>query len=241
VSDAETSTSARILIDAAATSIRGEGRNRIAPLSMFRVSLALVAGCVIGLSACSLFLLAVRAFGSISIGIVAASMLGAVAAGSIFSALLAVARGERVGWVHILGLGLAVLAVGTSALMVPIFAESAVQNVNEPVGLFRAAFTTASTLMAVVCTAIASWMFGARGWRTRALLVGAVTGVTYLAVALAIDPVPGLHVGGGNMAMPKVAAICNFVAGFVGGTVAHLALSRRAKRHQAAVLNQPPD
>lgn len=67
------------------------------------------------------------------------------------------------------------------------------------------------------------------------MLVGALTGLTYLAIALDVDPVPGLHVGGCSMAMPKVAAICNFVAALVGGTVAHLTPSRGA----IGALQQP--
>jgi hypothetical protein len=181
--------------------------------------------------------LALRAFGTISVGIVAVSMLGAVAAGAVFSALLAAARGQRAEWVRVIGLGLVVLGAGTAAMMVPIFAEPAVQDVRQPVVLFRGAFTVASTLMAITCTAVASWMFAAPGWRMRTLLVGAVTGLTYFAVALAVDPLPGLHVGGGQMAMPKVAAICNFVAGFVGGTVALLTLSRTNPDRTRSVIS----
>ena len=68
-------------------------------------------------------------------------------------------------------------------------------------------------------------MFNAQGWHIRTLLVAAVTGLTYLLVTLVMDTIPGFHVGGGNMAMPKVAAISNLVAGLIGGTLAHLLLS----------------
>ena len=189
-----------------------------------RVLLAQLAGFAIGLSASSLFGLAVVASGKIGIGVVTPSVLGAVVAGSAFSALLAAARRQKVGWVHIFGLGLVLLVVGIAALLVPIIMESFAVNNPQPVGLFRVAFVAASTLMAGTCTAIASWMFGVPGWHRRALMVAAITGLTYLAVALALDPMPGLHVGGGNMAMPKVAAVCNVIAGFVGGTIAHLTL-----------------
>ncbi|GAC1329525.1 MAG: hypothetical protein NVSMB2_28550 [Chloroflexota bacterium] len=54
-----------------------------------------------------------------------------------------------------------------------------------------------------------------------------MTGLTYLLVTLVVDAIPGFHVGGGNMAMPKVTAIANLVAGFVGGTIAHFLLSTR--------------
>jgi hypothetical protein len=192
-----------------------------------RGALALGAGLVIGLAASSLFGLAVLASGKINIVVIAASIFAAFAAGSLFSVLLSAAREEPLIWVRVLGLGLILPVVGTFALLVPIVVENLVRHDPQPVGLFRVAFVAACTVMATACTAIACWMFGIRRWIAVALKVGVITGLAYLVVALALDPIPGLHVGGGNMAMPKVAAICNFIAGLVGGTMAHVALSHR--------------
>src|SRR5207245_510665 len=64
----------------------------------------------------------------------------------------------------------------------------------------------------------------------RALEVAAMTAIAYALLALALDPIPGFHVGGGDRAMPKVAALCNLVAGIVGGASAFTALTSRDHR-----------
>jgi hypothetical protein len=87
---------------------------------------------------------------------------------------------------------------------------------------FRVAFVTASAQIALVCTLVAWKAFGF-GWRAglaTAVLVAGVTAATYVLVALVVDPLPGLHVGYGQRAMPKVAVLCNVIAGLVGGSVA---------------------
>ncbi len=189
--------------------------------------LAVLAGLVVGLAACSLFALAVLASGALGIATIGGAVAAAIVAGAVFSALLAVARDQRVEWVDSLGLGLVMVVVGTLALVLPITVESFARANPEPVLPFRVGFVMASTIMAAACTAIASWIFGVQGWRVPGLLVGVVTGLTYLLATTVLDAIPGFHVGGGNMAMPKVAAISNLVAGFVGGTLAHLLLSSR--------------
>jgi hypothetical protein len=196
-------------------------------LSEWRVPLAVLAGLVVGLAACSLFALAVLASGALGIATIAGAVAAPAVAGAVFSALLALARDRRVEWIDSLGLGLLMIVVGTLALVVPIMIESLVRGNPEPLLPFRVGFVLASTIMAGACTAIASWMFGVQGWRVRAVLVGVVTGLTYLLVTIVLDAIPGFHVGGGNMAMPRVTAISNLVAGFVGGTLAHLLLSSR--------------
>ena len=196
-------------------------------LSRWRVPLAVLAGLVVGLAACSLFALAVLASGTLGIATIAGAVAAGFVAGAVFSALLAVARDQPVEWVDCLGLGLVTVVVGTVALLVPSTIESLARGDPEPLLPFRVGFVLASTLMAAACTAIASWIFGVQGWRVRAVLVGVVTGLTYLLATMVLDTIPGFHVGGGNMAMPKVTAISNLVAGFVGGTLAHLLLSSR--------------
>ena len=94
-------------------------------------------------------------------------------------------------------------------------------------GFFRLAFVTASAVIAFGCTAMASLIFGVPGWLSRAGLVALVTAATYLLAVLAVDPLLGLHVGNGGQAMPKVAALANLTTGIVGGTLAHLLLSRQ--------------
>jgi hypothetical protein len=196
-------------------------------LSRWRVPLAVLAGLIVGLAASSLFALAVFASGALGIATIGGAVAAALVAGAVFSVLLAVARDQRVEWVDSLGLGLIMVVVGTLALVVPLSIESLARGDPEPVLQFRVAFVLASTLMAVACTAIASLIFGVQGWRVRGVLVGVATGLTYLLATTVLDVIPGFHVGGGNMAMPKVTAISNLVAGFVGGTLAHLLLSSR--------------
>jgi hypothetical protein len=61
----------------------------------------------------------------------------------------------------------------------------------------------------------------------KAALVGLTTGLTYLVVALVLDAVPGWRVGGGDMAMPRVAMVGNLISGAVGGALAYRVFLRR--------------
>jgi hypothetical protein len=92
--------------------------------------------------------------------------------------------------------------------------------------IFRVAFTLASGTAALLCTWSVGWLLEIdRPWRTAAL-VATATATTYLVYALLIDPLPGFHVGGGNMAMPRVALLGNLLAGGVGAALAFLLFKR---------------
>jgi len=94
------------------------------------------------------------------------------------------------------------------------------------VRVFQMAFTAASGIAALVSTwGVARLLRVDRAFRN-AVLVGLVTGATYLAVALVLDAVPGWRVGSGAMAMPRVALLGNLLSGFVGGSVAFQLLKR---------------
>jgi hypothetical protein len=108
--------------------------------------------------------------------------------------------------------------------------------------VFRLAFITACCVIAFVCTLIAGWTFRVSGCVRRALEVAAITAIAYALLALALDAIPGFHVGGGDRAMPKVAALCNFVAGMLGGAAAFSALTSErtpATSSRASGVSQP--
>jgi hypothetical protein len=92
--------------------------------------------------------------------------------------------------------------------------------------LFRVAFVGASCLVALVSMAVAARVFALEHALRRTLLVVAITGATYLTVAVGVDVIPGWHVGGGDRAMLRVATAANLVAGWVGGAVACALLIR---------------
>jgi hypothetical protein len=50
--------------------------------------------------------------------------------------------------------------------------------------------------------------------------IGLVTGSVYLCYTLLIDLLPGWHVGGGDMAMPRVALLGDLLSGSIGGSFA---------------------
>ena len=47
-----------------------------------------------------------------------------------------------------------------------------------------------------------------------------MTGSVYLCYTLLIDLLPGWHVGGGDMAMPRVALLGDLLSGSIGGSFA---------------------
>lgn len=151
-------------------------------------------------------------------------------AGAVFAALAALARGERVRRWRVLGVpvGFTLACLGGLALVLRIEPLASSGDLALPV--FRLAFVSASALVSFACTWLAARVFGEpHGLRT-ALRIAALTAVTYLLVALVLDPLPGFHVGGGSRAMPKVALTCNFLAGLLGGTLAFRALVRTTER-----------
>ena len=92
--------------------------------------------------------------------------------------------------------------------------------------LFRAAFTLASGTAALLCTWSVARLLRIDGALPKALLVGAATAGVYLAFVLLIDLQPGWRVGGGDMAMPRVAMLGNLISGTLGGTLAFRLLHR---------------
>jgi hypothetical protein len=163
--------------------------------------------------------------------------------GAHFALVLARERGEPTQRSRMLIIGACLPLAGFAGL----FGAGAL----EPVGLaqsggtlvwvFRLAFVGASAIVAFVCTLVASRAFGVRGGVVNALAVASIAGGTYLLFALALDPLPGFHVGGGDRAMPKVAALCNLAAGSVGGATALRLLGRahRAVNREALAIRMP--
>lgn len=214
--------------------IRATPRKRVS-VSHFAVPVS--AGAAVGLSACAtfvymltgiavsadrfqLFMLMERMFVPVVVGV-------AFICGVTFALLLAAARQERPVWWRTLIVGAILPAAGFEGLMLAARLEPlGTSRPDLTLPVFRLAFVSASALVAFTCTLIAAWVFRVpASWR-RALLVAVVTALAYLVVALAIDPIPGFHVGGGDRAMPKVAALCNLLAGIVGGSLALRLLMR---------------
>jgi hypothetical protein len=200
-----------------------------------RLATALLSGLLVGAAECLFFLLALnhlslelalwRAFGlsSGTVGTlaIAVCVLAPVLAGSAFVWL---ATSGAAPWYCVVQAGVGLLVASLIGMVTALSLEPLGQSGNV-VLIFRIAFTLASGLAALLCTWWVGWLLGFRdAWR-RGVLVGAVTAVTYLMYALLVDQVAGFHVGGGNMAMPRVAMVGNLLAGAVGGTVALLVLS----------------
>ena len=204
-----------------------------------RLAIALCAGVLVGASECLFFVVALNhlhielalwrafQFSTEAVGTTAilACALAPVLAGAAFTWL---ATGGRASWGRVVASGISLLVASLVGLVVALALEPLGQS-GTVVLIFRIAFTLASGLAALLCTWMVGWLLGFDdAWR-RGMLVGALTAVTYLAYALLIDQVPGFHVGGGNMAMPRVAMVGNLLAGAVGGTVAFLLLSQRSR------------
>jgi hypothetical protein len=152
----------------------------------------------------------------------------AVSAGVTYALLVARARGERILWARELTVAALLPLVGAGGLIYAAhFEPLGTSRPDLTLSVFRMAFVTASVLVAFVCTVLAAAFHGAPGAIRRSLQVAAITGVTYLACAIALDAIPGFHVGGGDHAMPKVAALCNLFAGMVGGYAAFVVLASR--------------
>jgi len=92
--------------------------------------------------------------------------------------------------------------------------------------LFRVAFTLASGTAAPLRTWSVARLLRIDGALPKALLVGAATAGAYLPFVLLIDLQPGWRVGGGDMAMPRVALLGNLISGTLGGTLAFRLLHR---------------
>jgi len=199
--------------------------------------LPIAGAAAVGLSACATFVymltgIAIQAdlarFGFMERMFVPTIVGLAFICGVVFALLLAAARQERVVWWRTLIVGAILPAAGFEGLVLAGRLEPLGTSQAElTLPVFRLAFVSASALVAFSCTLIAAWVFRVpRSWH-RALEVAAVTAIAYLVLAVALDPIPGFHVGGGDRAMPKVAALCNLLAGTVGGGFAFRVLSRR--------------
>jgi hypothetical protein len=186
---------------------------------------SVLSGLVVGLGACSIFLmLLVPAPGPVILATVIAASAGG---GACFARLVGTALGEPAGWRRTLVVALTLPLAGLAALLAAGQLEQFVGHPDpSPLLVFRIAFTSASAFIAFVCTRVAAWTFRTGDGWSAAFLVAGLTALTYLLVAIVIDPVPGFHVGGGDRAMPKMAALCNFAAGLVGGSAAHYSLTR---------------
>ena len=130
--------------------------------------------------------------------------------------------------------GFAVVLAGASLLLASLVGLVVALEL-EPLGattnavpVFRVAFTLASGIAALPCTFCVARLLGVESAWRKAVLVAATTATTYLLYALLIDAVPGFHVGGGNMAMPRVAMVGNLLAGAIGGALAYVQLSRQS-------------
>jgi hypothetical protein len=92
--------------------------------------------------------------------------------------------------------------------------------------VFRVAFVLASTLAAGLCTFVTARLLRLDGAHRVATLTALATGASYLLFLVAIDQLPGWHVGGGARAMPRVAMLGNVLAGTVGGWLAFYLMTR---------------
>ena len=194
-----------------------------------RVGLAGSAGLAIGLGMSSIFAVPVLFRPVSGFGFVAAPIAATLLAGAAFAGLLARARRVHTDvWVRAFGLALVVCIGSLLGLLLPLLIEPTAISMPDADRLlvFRLAFVSASAAIAFVCTAMAALMFGVQGWRSRSAIVAMVTAGSYLVAVVAVDALLHLHVGAGNQAMPKVAALSNLAAGFVGGALAHVLLSR---------------
>jgi hypothetical protein len=145
-----------------------------------------------------------------------------------YAVLVARARCDVAAWWRVLIVGASLPLAGAGALLLAAQVEplgASRSDLTLPV--FRFAFVGASFLVAFVCSLVGAATFGIHAAPRRALEVALITAAVYLMCALALDLIPGFHVGGGDRAMPKVAALCNFVAGVVGGAVAFGVLTDR--------------
>lgn len=214
-------------------------------------AIGIQAGAVIGLSVSSLFafllfLPAIRSFLRVRVGLSFSSdaldwlavplpILATLLGGAVFAVLVDRARGAPFSWQRSGVVGLAVLLTCLTGLVVALAFEP-IGIAEAPLFVFRVAFTLASCLIAFGCTAIAARVFRVAAWLKPSLLVAGATGATFVLVALAVDPIPGWHVGGGDRAMLKVATLGNLIAGWSGGMVAFGLLVAGPRRQTSSSL-----
>jgi hypothetical protein len=149
--------------------------------------------------------------------------------GLVFALLVARVRREPIDYARTLTLAALLPLAGAGGLVFAAqFEHLGTSRADLTLPVFRAAFVSASFLVALVCTLIAGGLYAVPGTVRQALQAAFVTATTYLLCAIVLDLIPGFHVGGGNLAMPKVAALSNLLAGIVGGYFAFNVLVHRS-------------
>jgi hypothetical protein len=156
------------------------------------------------------------------------AVVSTLAAGSAFAGIVGAARGAgSLRRSALVGVTLMLASLG-GFFFAAAFEEIGLRQPDSTrLLLFRVAFVGASCLVALVSMAVAARVFALEYALRRTLVVVAITGATYLIVAIGLDVIPGWHVGGGDRAMLRVATLANLVAGWVGGTAACALLIRR--------------
>lgn len=206
---------------------------------------ALLAGLLVGMAECLFFALVLvggpleRQFGHAAMGPIGGlalilAIVAPFAAGWAFARLARPATQEKpypAWWAGVL-----LLLASLVGLVVALTFEAQGQSASgtQLVRIFQMGFVTASGVAALLC----SWGVGAilhvRAPFRTAAVIGVATALTYLVVALFLDTLPGWRVGGGDMAMPRVAMVGNFISGTLGGITAfvlfHLRGSLRGHR-----------
>ncbi|HET6319773.1 MAG TPA: hypothetical protein VFG86_25215 [Chloroflexota bacterium] len=142
-------------------------------------------------------------------------ILATVGAGVGFALLLS----RHFAWWRVTLAGISLLVTSLSGVVI----AGALEPLESSVGTVRAfqiAFTIASGCAALLCSLAVGWLLRIDGTVRKAVLVGMVTAIAYVAFALLIDRMPGWRVGGGDMAMPRVAMLGNLVSAGTGGAFA---------------------
>jgi hypothetical protein len=199
---------------------------------------ALVAGLLVGIAECLFFALVLvggplerqfghAAMGSIGAVAIALCVLAPFAAGWIFVKLARrdSDRDRFPAWCA----GVLLLLASLLGMVVALTFEAQGQSASgtQLVRIFQAGFVTASGVAALLCSWGVGAMLHVRAPFRTAAIIGIATALTYLVVALFLDTLPGWRVGGGDMAMPRVAMLGNLISGTVGGAVAFLVFMAR--------------
>ncbi len=151
----------------------------------------------------------------IDTGVLVLISIATVLAGAAFAWLC----GKRASWWRVALAGVSLLVTSLLGVVIAGFGEQFTTTFGL-VRTFQLAFMVASGTAALLCSVAVGWLVGVPAAVRKAVLIGLVTGASYIAFALLIDQLPGWRVGGGDMAMPRVAMLGNLLSGTIGGTVA---------------------
>lgn len=220
-----------------------EKRQRRASVTAVASTTAVIAGLLVGITEGLFFALALarfviqglvwQRFGWAATNLIEPALLGVamltpLLSGVAFGRLLQ--RTGRTGsgwWRHAL-IGPYLWLSSTVGVVVASSFEPLAKN-HDDVGVqlvFRAGFTLASGLAALLCTGATALTLRLERPVARAAIVGLVTAGTYLVVTSLLGLMPNWHVGSGDMAMPRIAMVANLIAGTIGGATAFRLLSR---------------